>query len=226
MDFSLGDLGFAGDIINAGIGVYDYISGTSSKRQHENNKELMKMQQDWNKMMSDTEVQRRVKDMEKAGINPILAAGSGAASGGGGGGGGANLQPPQQTDLAGKAASAAEYKRQKAETKNLQSVTEQNESATAKNYADIQNNAEITKAQVNVLLKEAGYKQAEIEFYNKWGVFPGATKNYNANASVLYGLGSAGASITEPIGYKNNNNLKTSAKKTIKKISEKFKNLF
>ena len=45
------------------------------KLQHLQNLELAKWQSQWNKAMDDTKAQRHFKDLEAAGINPILAHG-------------------------------------------------------------------------------------------------------------------------------------------------------
>ena len=62
--------------------------------QHQNNLELAKWQAQWNKALDDTKAQRHMQDLQKAGINPILAHGqtlahapSGASAGSGSAGG-------------------------------------------------------------------------------------------------------------------------------------------
>lgn len=69
-----------GDV--AGLG--NFLSGGSIKAnreiekmnlQHQNNFQLAKWQAQWNKAMDDTKAQRHALDLQKAGINPILAHG-------------------------------------------------------------------------------------------------------------------------------------------------------
>jgi hypothetical protein len=62
--------------------------------QHKNNFELTKWQSQWNKALDDTKAQRHMKDLQKAGINPILAHGQslgGHASSGGASSGSSGL---------------------------------------------------------------------------------------------------------------------------------------
>ena len=77
------------------LGLFNFFSGGAIKADreiekmnlaHKNNFELAKWQAQWNKALNDTQIQRRMKDMEAAGINPILAHGqslSNAPSGSG-----------------------------------------------------------------------------------------------------------------------------------------------
>lgn len=58
-------------------GVLNLVGG---RRDNYFNKEEADKARDWSKEMSNTEVQRRVIDMRKAGINPMLAASAGGAS--------------------------------------------------------------------------------------------------------------------------------------------------
>lgn len=56
------------------------IQGITGRRDNMFNKEEADKARDWSKEMSNTEVQRRVIDMRKAGINPMLAASAGGSS--------------------------------------------------------------------------------------------------------------------------------------------------
>lgn len=66
------------------LGLGNWLSGGTIKAnrelekmnlQHKNNMELAQWQAQWNKAMDDTKAQRHMKDLEAAGINPILAHG-------------------------------------------------------------------------------------------------------------------------------------------------------
>ncbi|ALS03581.1 VP2 [Gokushovirus WZ-2015a] len=60
----------------------DFQTSSAEKAMQFNSEEAQK-NRDWQEMMSNSAVQRRMEDLKKAGINPILSAGSEAATTGG-----------------------------------------------------------------------------------------------------------------------------------------------
>lgn len=69
-------INFGSQLLDTGAGIY------SASRANSTNIRLQREQREWQKMMSDSEIQRRKKDYELAGFNPALAAteGGGASS--------------------------------------------------------------------------------------------------------------------------------------------------
>lgn len=165
------------------------ITGTTSaqKANYQQSLALQKQNQQWQTEMANSAHQREVQDLEKAGLNPVLSAGGGGAdtgSPGGGTVGGTSGGDP--ISMIGNVIAAIN---------NIKNTN----ANTAKTEADIQNQTDLTKAQVNKLLKEAGYTEKQIEYYNKHGVFPGATITKKRGATAL-GIIGANTSETIPIG--------------------------
>lgn len=71
-------IGAIGGIIGAGIGAAGQIG--ANMMTFGQNKELQQRQFDYQERMSNTSYQRAVADMENAGINPLMAVGSGGAT--------------------------------------------------------------------------------------------------------------------------------------------------
>ena len=126
-------------------------SGRSAKRQQQRQIALAREQMAFQERMSSTQVQRRVEDLIKAGLNPILAAGAGASSPGG-----AMAQlgmAPENIGLA----TAQQLARNKEELRNVRS---QNDLI----YANTQS-ARALRTRTNI---ENQIKQKEADTYEKY----------------------------------------------------------
>lgn len=100
------------------------ISAYSASRANKARQNATTQQQDWQKHMSDTAHQREVKDLRKAGLNPILSANSGATTPSGSTAQVENIAPDLATKIT--AASLAKQQRINLKTTNTQIAAQAN----------------------------------------------------------------------------------------------------
>lgn len=166
--------GKAGDFLNDITG-----QSGSARQQYRYNLALQKNAQDFAKWQMANSHQQEVADLQKAGLNPVLSSGGTGADAGGvapattGAGTGGHDPIAMAGAIMGMINSA----------KTTKAVVD-------KTQTDISNETEMTRANVAKALAEAGVKQNEIDYYVKYGVFPGATVRVNAGGSVRGPFGS------------------------------------
>lgn len=148
------------------------VSDTSAKKQMEFNKQEAQKNRDWQEMMSNTAHQRQVKDLIKAGLNPVLSAmqGTGASVGSGAQASGSNYQG-QKADVDISASSVF--------SKILDSVLMQQTQREGYNNA-----LDIAKIQAGTALQTANISSAAQMYsanQNYAGSKYGADKSYQSN---------------------------------------------
>lgn len=131
------------------------------QKQADWNAQQAQINRDWQKEMESTKYQRAVSDMEKAGLNPILASGgvsAGSVSGSQASVGGVSMSPMQGTSasggvLGGQSASESSYTGQMeylSGTLGLMSVAIAGISSALKTFQDVPNGNTIVKDLFNI----------------------------------------------------------------------------
>lgn len=156
--------GILGALISGGLGLLGGILG-SSGADDRNDKQIAmtKEQMDWSERMSNTAHQREVRDLQLAGINPMLSARAGASTPGGPG------VPQLENSLGAGVSSAASLALVKNQIDQVKSATELNEANAMKaraeawqvsNYGGPEAEARINSAQSGISLNS--FREREI----------------------------------------------------------------
>ena len=170
-----GALGLGGDIFGGLLG------SSAQRASNRTNLRIAQQTRDFQREMSNTAIQRRVRDMRAAGINPILAAGDGASTPPGA------MQPVQpvtgMADAVARAGhSAMAIAKGIAEIKNVQANTRQTETLT--NIASPAQ--EFAKGLKGLGGKTAGYLHSGVQavegLIEAAGTAAGAAHNNSAEA--------------------------------------------
>jgi len=170
-----------------GAGAMSYFGGQQANAANE---QMGRDSRDWQTEMSNTAHQREVRDLERAGLNPILSAGGSGASTGSGG-----IGPAQQNTMAAGVSSAMEARRLSKEIAAVDSQTKLNElagqaqaasahrDATTANQIETQTKA--LKAQMPAIIQKSKTEKKQSEWDEKALEFDNINKRVNQTMGTI-----------------------------------------